>query len=382
MGTLNDILNSILIIGIVQGFIFNGVLWYKNRPVNKAIRFLNLTIFFFSLSNLQSFAIKKDWVSSKYLIHGLIDLPWSIFIAPLFFLFLIHYLQIKKAYKKLYFITFFLFIGFALLRFYLLAKNKLQLDSVHFEQFMRKFNIYEDIVVLAFTISVFLYCVFLFYILKNSFKYINSFNNLKWLHVFYKFTGIILLLWLIAIVLDATYPEIKTASFYTPLRFVTSFVIYWLGYQGYNQYLLTKDRISLRTAIANDVDFFKTPEIEPEFDEKEKAIFDGFKKQIITEKLYLNPNLSLESLALELKTNPSTLSKIVNNYSKNSFSDFINMFRVTYAKNILLNKKFDAYTIISIGLECGFNSKSTFYTAFKRFSGETPVNFRKNNKSC
>jgi AraC-like DNA-binding protein len=50
--------------------------------------------------------------------------------------------------------------------------------------------------------------------------------------------------------------------------------------------------------------------------------------------------------------------------------------RVNQAKSLLLDADYSNYTITSIGLESGFNSKSTFYTVFKKHSGCTPVQFK------
>jgi AraC-like DNA-binding protein len=50
---------------------------------------------------------------------------------------------------------------------------------------------------------------------------------------------------------------------------------------------------------------------------------------------------------------------------------------VNYSKEILSNKDYKNYTIVAIGLESGFNSKSTFYKVFKKIVGCTPVNYRK-----
>ena len=68
---------------------------------------------------------------------------------------------------------------------------------------------------------------------------------------------------------------------------------------------------------------------------------------------------------------------LVNKFSGKNFSDYINSLRVEEAKRCLRNPGFEAYTMVAIGLECGFNSKSTFYTAFKKFTGQTPTSFRK-----
>jgi len=44
---------------------------------------------------------------------------------------------------------------------------------------------------------------------------------------------------------------------------------------------------------------------------------------------------------------------------------------------MLQDLDFDNYTITAIGLESGFNSKTSFYAAFKKFTNKTPVEYRK-----
>ena len=72
----------------------------------------------------------------------------------------------------------------------------------------------------------------------------------------------------------------------------------------------------------------------------------------------------------------SHASKLINTFSDYNFSDYINSLRIEQAKKLLSDDSFDQYTIVAIGLESGFNSKSTFYTAFKKFTSQTPSEFR------
>ncbi len=95
-------------------------------------------------------------------------------------------------------------------------------------------------------------------------------------------------------------------------------------------------------------------------------------------KIYRNPRLTLSSTAKKLGISPCYLSSIVNSLFKRSFIDFINEYRVDDVKKNLQSKEFAHYTIESVGLEAGFNSKSTFYSAFKRHTGFTPIQYKKN----
>lgn len=94
------------------------------------------------------------------------------------------------------------------------------------------------------------------------------------------------------------------------------------------------------------------------------------------EKIYRDPNLSLGSTAEILGISACYLSSMVNAIIKRSFIDYINEYRLTDVKRNLHSDEFEQYTIVSVGLEAGFNSKSAFYTAFKKHTGVTPSRFR------
>jgi len=100
---------------------------------------------------------------------------------------------------------------------------------------------------------------------------------------------------------------------------------------------------------------------------------------IVKEKeLYCNPSLTLVGVAKELNVSSHTLSQFLNeNYGK-SFSMFINELRIKKAKELLLLN--NPYTIEAIGYESGFNSKSTFYSTFKKMTGRTPSEYQKSVK--
>lgn len=93
--------------------------------------------------------------------------------------------------------------------------------------------------------------------------------------------------------------------------------------------------------------------------------------------LFLDANLSLQKVAKLLQVSSVKLSQTLNEYCNTTFNDYINAYRITKAKEMLLNQK--SYTIEAIAMDCGFNSKSTFYTAFKKQTGVTPSQFRNQN---
>ncbi|MEM9884650.1 MAG: helix-turn-helix domain-containing protein [Bacteroidota bacterium] len=93
------------------------------------------------------------------------------------------------------------------------------------------------------------------------------------------------------------------------------------------------------------------------------------------EKIYLDPNVTLSSLAKKLKTNPSVLSKVINTGFKKNFNDFINSYRVEDVQQKIRQGEYEHFTLMSLAFDSGFNSKSTFNRAFKKFSGVSPKVF-------
>jgi AraC-like DNA-binding protein len=102
------------------------------------------------------------------------------------------------------------------------------------------------------------------------------------------------------------------------------------------------------------------------------------KLSLIAEKeLFLNPQLTLPDIAKELNLSPHSLSQFINEKFNKSFNAYINEMRIETAKKLLLSNK--DFTIEAVGYESGFNSKSSFFTSFKKMTGRTPSEYQKSN---
>ncbi|MCX6581187.1 MAG: helix-turn-helix domain-containing protein [Candidatus Aminicenantes bacterium] len=98
------------------------------------------------------------------------------------------------------------------------------------------------------------------------------------------------------------------------------------------------------------------------------------------EKVFLKADLNLKSLAQRLNVHYNYLSQIINERLSQSFNDFINSYRIQEAKKKLLDPAEDNKTILDIAYDTGFYSKSVFNTAFKKFTGMTPSEFKRDKK--
>ncbi len=95
------------------------------------------------------------------------------------------------------------------------------------------------------------------------------------------------------------------------------------------------------------------------------------------ERIYENPDLTINDLSRSLKITPRELSEIINTRYQKNFRNFINAHRVDAARKNLVNRPGES--ILSVCFACGFNSKSNFNRVFMDSVGMTPTEFRNRN---
>ena len=102
----------------------------------------------------------------------------------------------------------------------------------------------------------------------------------------------------------------------------------------------------------------------------------GIDKDII-EKNYMDPNLSLNTVAETIGINASYLSKIYKTNLNINFTDYLNRFRITKSKELLRTTTDNQQTIAEA---CGFNSSQNYIRVFKKITGFTPGEYRKKHR--
>lgn len=144
--------------------------------------------------------------------------------------------------------------------------------------------------------------------------------------------------------------------------------VYWIGYAGYHRGRIIY--ISQQKKVRSYLDNFEAGEIE-----RSVAALELAMRQ---DKLYLDPELSLNNLAVHLDITPKLLSSVLNQVLQKGFSEYVNAWRVEAVKRMILDPDKRHLTITGIAYDCGFNSQPTFQRAFKAGTGQTPSDYMRN----
>ena len=110
-------------------------------------------------------------------------------------------------------------------------------------------------------------------------------------------------------------------------------------------------------------------------DNPHRELFDLFTSYMENKKGYTSPQITITSVAKELCTNRTYLSKAINVATGKTFLQIINEYRMRHAVEIISDKSSDI-PLKQLAADLGYNSMSTFYTSFNNYTGMTPAKYR------
>ena len=106
-------------------------------------------------------------------------------------------------------------------------------------------------------------------------------------------------------------------------------------------------------------------------------ILERLESYMKNEKAYLDPSQNLDRLSAILGIKKRHISQVINEHLQINFKEYVNRYRIRHAID-LLDQHTNDIRIFEVMYDVGFNSKSAFNTAFKKYTGNTPTNYREN----
>lgn len=356
------IYHFLLLFGAVQGLVLAATLRWGPSANPKASRFLALILFFFAYRLLAEFLRSTDIANiNNWGYHVLLEYNWIY--GALIYFFTLSYLNPAFKLRSIHLWHFLPVLIEFVFSNWVKAQNFYWDGS---QESLSWFGAQSYILWMHTPLNFLISCgLILFYVQKSKrllaeheARFMPKTN--QWLELIlntYQFfsLAVILLLLIDYIFYNYAFNPIYQFPTYIGMAIIT----YWLGLQGYAK---RKDSPLLKSKTS----------VNDEKLEELKALLPGLEKLMETEKLYLNPNLSLGDLAEALQTKPYLLTQLLNRVLQKSFNDFVNEYRVQETIRLLNDQNYAHYNLMAIALESGFNSKATFNRIIKKFTGKSP----------
>ncbi len=367
-----DAVSIIIILGIVQGFFLGVVFLFLKRENHRANTILGLLFILFSVSIVHFLLLRTDAYQSYPWLIG-ISFPVLFLFGPLYYFYGI--ILINRDYKfspkdLLHLVPFLLLALFTLPVLLSPAEEKIKFMS---EIDSGKESAAQVVIGVIQIFHLFAYLIAMQIRLKKYRSNLIDIRaetekiNLTWLYtvtffflVIFGFMLLLLLLWFFG------FETVKLYSLIVPI--LVSIVIYCSGYTALiqNEILFSNDEINRLEG--------KKYEKSSLTKEKSEVIKNQLLSLLKEEKIHLDPEVSLARLSKKLEVSSNHLSQVINDNLGVTFFDLINSHRIEESKKML--KENQNFTILAIANDCGFNSKSAFNSAFKKFTGLTPSAYK------
>jgi AraC-like DNA-binding protein len=201
-------------------------------------------------------------------------------------------------------------------------------------------------------------------------------KSLGWLNAL---VGLIVVAWLWSLLALLHLPFLPDGMFNDTGGFFLTLVVVWaLAYYGLKQqpgFQSIEDQSCINQILEDNDNRYQRSALG---EEQAQRIAGKLQELLVSEKLYLDADLTLTKLANHLGVSANYLSQTLNQTLGMSFFEYVNRARIEAAKDKLLQKD---ESILNIAMAVGFNARSSFYKSFKASTGMTPSQFQKAHSS-
>lgn len=315
---------------------------------------------------------------------GMFRTTFAFLQIPVFYLYIISvcYSDFKLKPKYLLHLLPFLIVNLVLLPRFYTVDDASKMSFIQNRQNMIEFQFIHILIHL----QIVLYIIAVFKVLRKSKKlYLENYagKNISSYNWLFQFTIVLTILYTVALLKNilkfSDYPHI---SEWIKIGLLVSslFIFCWYLFKALNNPDLFRNIDSKLKLVSELVSEEKSCE-QSTIDEREyNEELLKLKKYMVEKKPYLNSSLTIQDVSNDIEIPVRDLSLLINHQIGQHFYDFVNTYRIENAMEILKDASKSKVTILEILYEVGFNSKSSFNTAFKKHTGNTPTSYRKDLK--
>lgn len=373
------IYTTLLNIAIFQGIILGLVILKSSLFNSNSNKYLAYLLFALSIV-LLNYVFEIEGAFRSYPLLCFLDYIEWIFLLPVFiFLFIINRIDDTVKSKQrtyLYYIPFVYSSTFAITYHLndILGIYKITDSDIFILNILRLIQL-----LFAFIIILFppFYSYFMIRHLKDP-------QEKKWIITLLTTLYLLLSTWLITY-MSGFFFGIDISSTMSGLALSATFIMHWTAYIGIYKYKLAKNTKAVYNFLNNDPGISctdlqivqnSTPQEYKESITADNLYFQKLELLCKDEHLYTDSTLNREKVAEKLGISAGYVSQIVNTITGDNFAHYINQYRVEAVKEMISDPEYGNYTLLTMGLESGFTSKTTFYKAFKKVTGQTPNEYK------
>jgi AraC-like DNA-binding protein len=382
-----NILFFICGLGMLQGILLAALVNFHAKSDRSVNKYLALYIIAVSIVLAFPFTVRLfHWHNSFYLVN----IPFLT--GPFLYLYLRSFkkeVTFRKAWP--HFLPFVVFFAVAYFNMKYFAEKYPDTEVVPAEALQFPITVFANYAKFAHSL---IYYFFAYRTLKSYQRSIQhlfsdiSRIDLKWASLLVHGFLVLVCAGILMFSLMLRFPEHFNMILLANLAIATPY-IYIITYKGVMQPTIwqvqpgvKKEMVQEEIEVAEEIELQKADIEKPKYQktglpsEKVEEIVAKLVSEMETGNIYREPELTLQQLADKLQYPSYQVSQAINDGLKKNFYDLVNGYRVEEAKRLLLDPKSKNYTILSVGLDAGFNSKTTFNTVFKKFTGMTPSDYR------
>lgn len=377
------IYTTLLNIAIFQGIVLGLVILKSSIFNSKSNKYLAYLLFTFSIILLNHVFEVEKAATFYPILHFIEHIEWTFLIPAFIFLLIINRIDDPQKSKQKQYWCFIPFIYSAVICILQDLDHVAGLYSIpdSYNSLLNILGLIHLALAVTFLPILPIYSYFKVRHIKNS-------EEKEWIITLLTIIVSLLFAFLIT-ALAGLFLQFDISPTMNVLALSATFIIHWTAYVGIYKYKLAKNKDAVYNFLNSDLTISST-----DLHITEDSSQDQYRESITADNLYFqklellckeqhiytDSTLNREKIAEQLGISAGYVSQIVNTLTGDNFATYINNYRIEAVKEMISNSEYENYNLLAMGLESGFTSKTTFYKAFKKATGQTPNEYKNANK--